>query len=352
MIKKSLLSTINHQLLTVLLLLALCSSLIALMNGCATVPRGDYVFPPPPDRPRLEYLYDLTNEKDLYPERKMPEAKRVWKFLTGTSPEDFVLLQPAYVCADEDRVYVTDTAKKCLVVFDFWTRKVSFWGTGGGGGLSNPTGVAVDKEGRVYVADAMQLVIKVFDRNGNFLYQFGKGGLGAGQFSGPHGIDIDKERGLLYVLNRGNDRIIVFDLQGNFLFDIGHPGDKEGEFVWASYIALRKEKIYVSDTFLRRFQVFDRKGKFLMSAGAPGDAVGYFARPKGIAADSDGNIYVADSDYGIVQVFNPEGKVNFVWHGVPPIEFSFPQGLYIDEKDKLYVVDTMNQRVQVYQYLK
>jgi len=334
------------------LLFALCSLLFAIA-GCATVPKPEYVFPLPPDRPRLKYLYDLVNEKDLFPKKKIPFFTQVWRLLIGEEIPEFYLTQPIYVCADATRVYVTDVAKKYIIVFDSLTRRVYRWGTSGPGKLTVPAGVAVDSEQRVYVADQLPGVVKVYDRKGNFLYHIGRQGWGPGELGIPLGLAINKERGLLYVINRGKNVVTVFDLQGNFLYEFSGRDGGEGLTAMAQYITVDKEgKVYVTDSLIRRVHIFDKEGKFLKSFGEAGDAWGYFARPKGIAVDSDGNIYVVDAEFERIQIFDPEGKLNFLFRGVPPFPFSLPQGLYVDERDRLYVVDTGQRRIQVYQYLK
>lgn len=337
-----------------ILLYTLHFILLTILIGCATVPKPEYFVPPPdqqrPGAPKLKYLYDLVNERDLYEGKTLPFFEQVRRFLFGIETLVFVLEQPFQVAADKTRVYVTDIAKVQLVVFDFATRRISYWGQGHFQAIS---GIAVDKNGRVYVADPMRLVITVYGPDGNFLYEFGKAGPGLGEFTGPQALAINNERGLLYILDRGVHRIHTFDLQGNYLFQIGGPGTGPGEFSWAQYFALdRQGKVYVTDSILGKFQIFSPEGKFLKSVGEPGDIPGYFGRPKGIAVDIDGNVYVADAKFEVIQIFNPEGRVNFFWKGVPPVPFSLPQGLYIDEQDRLYVVDTLNRRIQVYQYLK
>ena len=88
--------------------------------------------------------------------------------------------------------------------------------------------------------------------------------------------------------------------------------------------------------------------------GKPGDAVGDFARPKGIAIDSEGHIYVADALFDVIQVFDRGGGLllSFGGSGSGIGTFSLPAGLAIDSRDRLYVVDSANRRVQVFQYLK
>ena len=63
-------------------------------------------------------------------------------------------------------------------------------------------------------------------------------------------------------------------------------------FIWID----NKGIVYLVDTMNYRIQILDKTGNFIFSFGSIGDATGYFARPKGIATDSHGNIYVADGN--------------------------------------------------------
>ena len=69
-----------------------------------------------------------------------------------------------------------------------------------------------------------------------------------------------------------------------------------------------------------RIEVFDADGKFIRTCGKNGDGPGYFARPKGVAIDSDGHVWVADGMQDRVQVFTPEGQllITMGGHGLLP----------------------------------
>ena len=77
------------------------------------------------------------------------------------------------------------------------------------------------------------------------------------------------------------------------------------------------------DTLNNRVEVFDADGKFIATYGKNGDGPGYFARPKGIAIDSDGHIWVADGMQDRVQVFNQQWQLLIVFggHGLLPGQF-------------------------------
>ena len=103
-----------------------------------------------------------------------------------------------------------------------------------------------------------------------------------------------------------------------------------------------------------RVQVFDTEGKFLKAIGSMGDATGNLSRPKGVALDSEGHIYVADANLHRFQVFDYEGRPLLLvgLRGNKPGEFLLPAGVFIDHEDRVYVADQGNARVQVFQDLK
>jgi DNA-binding beta-propeller fold protein YncE len=102
-----------------------------------------------------------------------------------------------------------------------------------------------------------------------------------------------------------------------------------------------------------RVQAFDRTGRFVRQIGRLGDSPGLFARPKGIAVDSQGHLYVADAAFNNVQVFESDGTLllgfGSLGHGVG--EHWMPLGLAIDRFDRIYVADRYNNRAAIYQYL-
>ena len=71
--------------------------------------------------------------------------------------------------------------------------------------------------------------IIVFDRDGNFVYKFGKQGQGEGQFDETRCLSVNKA-GHLMVCDSSNHRVQVFELSGKFLAEFGAPGSGIGEF--------------------------------------------------------------------------------------------------------------------------
>lgn len=75
--------------------------------------------------------------------------------------------------------------------------------------------------------------------------------------------------------------------------------------------------------------------------------------PKGIGADQHGYIYVVETLFDAIQIFDCRGAylLTIGSQGSAPGQFWMPSGLFIDHDDKLYVCDTYNQRIQIFQLL-
>ena len=102
-----------------------------------------------------------------------------------------------------------------------------------------------------------------------------------------------------------------------------------------------------------RVQAFDADGNFLRSIGRLGDTPGSMARPKGIAVDSEGHLYVVDAAFNNVQIFDDEGRLLLAFgaFGNGPGQLWMPTGLWIDQRDRIFVADRYNNRLQVFDYL-
>lgn len=206
-------------------------------------------------------------------------------------------------------------------------------------------GVAVDEQGNVFVSDFNSRIQK-FDSDGNFLTQWGSRGKGEGQFlSSPDGLAVDKA-GNVYAADAHNHRIQKFDNQGNFLLAWGK---KDGEDLSEpAYIALDPQGyVYVTD--LTGVQKFDSNGKFLTKWGSIGGGEGQFAdAPEGVAVDSKGSVYVVDNIGNRVLKFDGNGNFLGQWGklGIGDGEFSSPSGIGIDAEDNIYIAERANHRVQ------
>ena len=199
--------------------------------------------------------------------------------------------------------------------------------------------VAVDEQGHIYVTTAN---VKKYDKEGKFVTQWGKLGKGEGEIDVPTGIAVDKE-GNVYVNDFRNRRIQKFDKDGNFLIQwIPDPPGAPGS------IAIDGEgNVYVSlfEADDHNIQKFDTNGKLLMTWGGTGSGDGQFAgQIEDIAIDQDGNLYVTDSYNHRIQKFDSNGNFVAKFGGESSDEgkgqFNDPQGVAVDSQGNIYVVDS------------
>jgi DNA-binding beta-propeller fold protein YncE len=215
----------------------------------------------------------------------------------------------------------------------------------------SPTYVAIDRMGTMYVSDRMRGTIDIYDVDGTYLGAFNPGDEET-QWS-PLGLTLD-DSGDLYVteVTSLKHRVMVFDASGKLKLEFGKEGKAEGEFAFPNDVAVDSQgRIYVSDSNNYRVQIFDAQGRFLAELGSGGKEVVGF--PRGLAIEGN-YLYVIDTFSHLIRVYDLEqgGRQLFTFgqRGVGDGEFNFPNDLAIDAMGKLYITDRENNRIQVWGY--
>ena len=162
-------------------------------------------------------------------------------------------------------LYVADVKQDVVLVYDADTLKLKRKiGTPGKnhelttpGDFAKPTGVAVDKDGNLYVADTLNNRIEVFDADGAFIRTWGKNGDGPGYFARPKGVTIDSD-GHVWVADGMQDRVQVFTNEGQLLITMGGHGLLPGQYQGLVNIASdnKHNRIYTSEIYPGRVQEF------------------------------------------------------------------------------------------------
>jgi DNA-binding beta-propeller fold protein YncE len=129
----------------------------------------------------------------------------------------------------------------------------------------------------------------------------------------------------------------------------GSWGSGNGQFDWPSGVAVDSSgNVYVADTGNNRIQKFTSAGAFITQWGSYGSGNGQFDWPAGVAVDSTGNVYVADTLNIRIQKFTSAGAFITQWggSGTGNGQFNTPYGVAVDSSGNVYVADTLNNRIQ------
>ena len=254
------------------------------------------------------------------------------------------MLKPYAVAAEGGRIVVTDPGMRAIHLFDTNVGNYRRVTRAKGEFLRSPVGAAIGPN-RIYVADSVLGKVFAFDAEGDVVATLE--GL-----ERPTGLAYDRATGRLYVAETTMHRISVFDEAGTRLFAFGGRGTGGTQFNFPSHLFLQGGRLYVNDTMNFRLQTFDLDGHLLSSFGTHGDGSGNFSQPKGVGVDAVGHIYVADATFDRVQIFDPRGRylLGFGGQGSEAGNFWLPAGVFI-AGDRIYVADSYNRRVQVFQFL-
>lgn len=333
---------------------------VLMLGACSSVPeqtkafKGPLVWPQPPDQPRFAFQAVLRSPADIAAEETAQE--KLIRELSGALPVSSspVFDKPAAIAARKGRIYVTDTSTNSIVVFDVPRRKVFRFGLRKPDVLQKPSGLALDADMNVYVADAKLRQIMVFDSLGLFKRAVG----GPDDLERPTGVAVSFDGERIYAIDRSDNesaehKVVIYGKDGQKIRVIGPRGSGEGKFNVPLQATVGPDgTLYVLDAGNFRVQAFNREGDFLRAFGSPGINPGNFARPRGIAADDEGNIYVSDASFNNFQIFRPDGQLLLAIGRAAidsnPGQYGLLNGIAVDETRRVYVADQLFNKVEVF----
>ena len=319
--------------------LLLCSASMASAQSPARVPTQP-VWPAPPAQTRIRFLDSLTPQSI----RPRPSVlSRVLRVIAGSEPERR-MRQPYGIAVGADRrVYVADSLGGVIHVYDVERRRYSTLQTE----ASTLIGIVAAGQ-QLFVTDSTGVGVLCLDLRGRVRWRLGaKDG-----FARPTGLALGDDR--LYVVDTVRHRVVMVSLDGKVIGAFGARGTAPGEFNYPTNISRDRDgHLYVTDTLNFRVQQLEADGRPLRIFGRVGDSAGDFDKAKGIALDSAGHVYVVEGLNDRVEMFEPDGRLlmTFGGSGVGPGELWLPSGIAV-ANDIVYVADSANRRVQMFEYVK
>ena len=309
-------------------------------------PFASYVWPPPPDEPRVRLIEIIKGRADVEGKSKLR------KILLGTtvqSPFDLLGKPHAVEFDGQGRILVTDTQSRALLRFDRSDRRMDVFGTQGQVRLGLPLGLDVSTDGTIYVADAGHARVLAFDDTGEVVGVYGK----EGQLENPADVAVAAD-GTLFIADSKAHRVVVLDVDtGEVRRSFGRRGGGPGEFAYPTSLAFDAEgTLYVVDQINSRVQLLTAEGEYIDEFGSLGVGFGNLVRPKDIAIDELGLIYVTDNAFNNVQLFDVDfALLTFVGEGGrTPGRFHGASGIAV-HGDEFAVVDQLGARLQLFRFL-
>ncbi|MBX3071405.1 MAG: hypothetical protein KF883_12950 [Thermomicrobiales bacterium] len=246
---------------------------------------------------------------------------------------------------------------KAIVLPSHWADGMDF--------LLFRTGITRPDPESVSVGYGQRLSQQLFTSTGPYSLNERVGtGAGRGQFNQPRGVAINTGDGTIYVVDSANGRVQKFDAFGSFVGAWGGPESGVSFEVTAEGLGPTgidvsfDGLVLVADTWGHRIVVLNSEGQVVREFGEFGDTFdapnasdlpGQFFGPRDIATTAN-EIYVVDTGNERVQVFTPDGTFIRSWggYGSEPSQFIEPVGIAVGPDDRVYVADSGNGRISVF----
>lgn len=214
-----------------------------------------------------------------------------------------------------------------------------------------PTGVDIDRNGRVLVSDTHYYRVVIFDRDGHELAHFGEAGEGLGQFGLTSAVAVAPDGRYFVSEFGGNDRISVYSPAFEFEFAFGGIDAGEASLQRPQSMLFDEEgMLWVADAVNHRICQFNQQGELVFSFGEMGEAPGKLKYPYDLALDPGGDLVVCEYGNNRLQWFTREGRSVRTWGrvGRRPGELAQPWGVAVSREGRVYVVDALNHRIQMF----
>ena len=175
--------------------------------------------------------------------------------------------------------------------------------------------------------------------------KFGEFGVMEGQFTEPSGVAVNAQNDII-VADTNNHRIQIFDKEGRFKFQFGECGKRDGQLLYPNRVAVVKTSgdiIVTERSPTHQIQIYNQYGQFARKFGA-----NVLQHPRGVTVDSKGRIIVVECKVMRVIIFDQMGNVLHKFGCSKHLEF--PNGVVVNDKQEIFISDNRAHCVKVFSY--
>lgn len=283
----------------------------------------------------------------------IPADKRIAARVVKTiaAPADQPMHMPTDVALDsKGRLFVADGANHRILRFDAAGKFEEAIAEVGNVQFKKPVGIAVDSSDQLWIADTGNHRVVLVNPDATKAEPITPLKIDDAGPCDPTDLVVTPDGKRTYIVDNENHRILVRENATRKWSSLGAPGRALGQFQWPFMICVGKDNyLYVCEAIGARVQQITPDHRWAGQIGHWGVELGQFYRPKGLAADSQGRLFVSDSTMGVIQVFSARGMIEGVLTDKDgrPLRFEHPMGMAFDRTGQLYVVELRANRVAV-----
>lgn len=175
--------------------------------------------------------------------------------------------------------------------------------------------------------------------------KFGEFGVTEGQFTEPSGVAVNAQNDII-VADTNNHRIQIFDKEGRFKFQFGECGKRDGQLLYPNRVAVVRTSgdiIVTERSPTHQIQIYNQYGQFVRKFGA-----NILQHPRGVTVDNKGRIVVVECKVMRVIIFDQTGNVLQKFGCSKHLEF--PNGVVVNDKQEIFISDNRAHCVKVFSY--
>ena len=175
--------------------------------------------------------------------------------------------------------------------------------------------------------------------------KFGEFGVAEAQFTEPSGVAINAQNDII-VADTNNHRIQIFDKEGRFKFQFGECGKRDGQLLYPNRVAVVKNSgdiVVTERSPTHQVQIYNQYGQFVRKFGA-----NILQHPRGVTVDNKGRIIIVECKVMRVIIFDQMGNVLQKFGCSKHLEF--PNGVVVNDREEIMISDNRAHCVKVFSY--